>query len=116
MELSVYGVIRKVIMTSKSWHTFQKQNKLTFEVERNVNKSVVREAVEKIWDVKVEKVNIINTPGRSGVFARKAYVRPGNKRAIVTLKPGYKIDMPGEMVSSAGMADASSAVSAGNEE
>jgi large subunit ribosomal protein L23 len=110
MELNVYGVIRKVIMTSKSWHTFQTQHKLTFEVERSVNKSVVRDAVEKIWDVKVEKVNIINTPDHSGVFARRKYVRPGNKRAIVTLKPGYKIDMPGEMMSAGSMESHSTSV------
>lgn len=114
MELNVYGIIRKVIMTSKAWHTFQTQHKLTFEVERSVNKSVVRDAVEKIWDVKVKKVNIINTPPHSGVFARRTYVRPGNKRAIVTLKPGYKIDMPGEM--STGLTGSRTTTTVENEE
>ena len=96
MELNFFGVIKRIVMTGKSWETFQALHKLTFEVARDVNKSVVKEAVEQIWKVKVEKVNIINTPDHSGVFARRKYVRPGIKRAIVTLKPGYRIDMPGE--------------------
>lgn len=105
MELNHFGVIKRIVMTGKSWVTFQTQNKLTFEVARDVNKSVIKDAVEQIWKVKVEKVNIINTPDHSGVFARRTYVRPGIKRAIITLKPGYRIDMPGEAMTSGSVSD-----------
>lgn len=105
MELNHFGVIKRMVMTGKSWHAFQAQNKLTFEVAREVNKTVIKDAVEQIWKVKVEKVNIINTPDHSGMFARKSYVRPGLKRAIVTLKSGYRIDLPGEAMTSGSVGD-----------
>ena len=101
MELNFYGVIRKLVMTPKAWKTFQQLRKLTFEVERSVNKVEVRQAVEKIWNVKVDKINIMNMPDSSGVFARRKYVKPGMKRAIVTLRAGYTINLPGEAMQSA---------------
>jgi len=115
MELNFYGVIRKLIMTPKSLHTFQTLRKLTFEVERGVNKIEVRQAVEKIWNVKVEKVNVINMPDIAGVFSRRRYVRPGTKRAIVTLRPGYSIDLPGELMSAAPAVDNQDVVAAERE-
>lgn len=105
MELNRFGVIKRIVMTGKTFHAFQTQNKLTFEVARDVNKTVIKDAVEQIWKVKVEKVNVINTPDHSGVFARRRYMRPGIKRAIITLKPGYRIDMPGEAMTSGSVSD-----------
>ncbi|MBM3894069.1 50S ribosomal protein L23 [Candidatus Dependentiae bacterium] len=110
MELNSYGVIRKLVMTPKTWKNFQKLRKLTFEVERCVNKVEVKQAIEKIWDVKVDKVNIINMPDSSGVFARRRYVKPGVKRAIVTLREGHSINLPGEAMQSAAAFDSQDVV------
>ena len=97
MELSIYDVIKRAIITSKSIELYQKQGKVTFEVNRDANKLVVRNAVEKIWDVKVANVRIINSTGKNKVFMRKKFKSPDSKKAIISLKKGFKIEIPGMM-------------------
>jgi large subunit ribosomal protein L23 len=96
MDINGYSVIKKIYMTTKSQSLFHKYGKITFEVNKASNKLVIKDAVEKIWDVKVNNVRIINTPGKKKVFARKVFETSGGKKAIVTLKKGYKIDLPGQ--------------------
>ena len=99
MELSIYDIIKRVRVTGKSSHLFDKLGKLTFEVHPRSNKTMVKDAVEKIWNVKVAKVCIINVPGKNKVFARKQFKAADIKKAIITLKKGYKIDLPGQFES-----------------
>ncbi|MFC1894854.1 50S ribosomal protein L23 [Candidatus Dependentiae bacterium] len=94
MELSVYEIIKKVVITEKSTGLFKKLGKLTFEVNKNSNKIMVKHAVEKIWNVVVDNIRMIKVPGKSKTFARKSFVTSSRKKAIVTLKKGYKIDLP----------------------
>ncbi len=56
---------------------------------------MVREAVEKIWDVKVDNVRMLTCPGKSKVFGKRTFKSSDKKKAVVTLKKGYKIDLPG---------------------
>ncbi|MBT4595217.1 50S ribosomal protein L23 [bacterium] len=95
MELTPYDIIKRMVVTGKSWAAYQKLGKLVFEIHDIANRSMVRKAVEKIWSVKVHKVNTLHTPPRPGSFSRRKFIRPDKKRAIVTLKKGYKIDLPG---------------------
>ena len=99
MELSIYDIIKKRIISEKSSDLFKRFGKLVFEINKNANKIMVRSAVEKIWDVKVDNVRVINLPGKRKVFARRVFDTPGKKKAIVTLKKGYKIDLPGQFES-----------------
>lgn len=93
----MFDIVKRICMTEKSAQLFQTSGKLTLEVAKDANKVVIRHAVEKIWDVKVEKVHVINTPGKTmRSAARRSYVRPGMKKAIITLKKGYSIDLPGQ--------------------
>lgn len=94
MELSVYDIIKKRILTEKSDDLFNKLGKLTFEVHKDANKVMIRNAVEKIWDVKVANVRVVSCPGKTKSFGRKFFKTPDKKKAIVTLKKGYKIDLP----------------------
>ena len=96
MELNVYDIIKKAVLTPKSWELLQKLGKLTFEVHCAANKSVVKDAVEKIWNVKVDKVCIMNVRGKNKVFARRQFSSSDRKKAIITLKKGYKIELPGQ--------------------
>jgi large subunit ribosomal protein L23 len=73
---------------------FQKLGKITFEVNASANKISIRRAVEKIWDVKVAKIQVMNVHGKSKTFARRSFQTPDWKKAIVTLQKGYKIDLP----------------------
>ncbi|MFA6527413.1 MAG: 50S ribosomal protein L23 [Candidatus Babeliales bacterium] len=95
MELSIYDIIKKPVVTSKSVELYKKLGQLTFEVDKSANKITIRRAVEKIWDVKVADIRVMNVGGKEKVFARRSFMSPDKKKAIVTLKQGYKIEIPG---------------------
>jgi large subunit ribosomal protein L23 len=81
-------------ITEKS-NALAAHNKYVFLVLKRVNKIIVKQLVEKTYKVKVADVNMIFlsvSPKRLG--ARQALTRKGGyKKAIVTLKEGYKIDL-----------------------
>lgn len=95
MELSVYDIIKRIIITEKSADLFKRFGKITFEVHKESNKVMIRQAVEKVWNVKVKNVHVIKCPGKNKLFGRKAFKSPDRKKAMVTLKEGYKIELPG---------------------
>lgn len=95
MELNIYDVIKRGINTPKSIELHKKLGQLTFEVNKSANKIIVRQTVEKIWNVKVDKVRILNIKGKNKEFARRSFKTSGVKKAIVTLKKGYSIELPG---------------------
>jgi LSU ribosomal protein L23P len=70
-------VILAVVRTQKAVSLIEKENKLTFIVRLEATKEDVKRAVEKLYGVKVEKVNTLITPR-------------GEKKAYVKLKPEYK--------------------------
>ncbi len=89
-KLTPYDIIVKPILTEKT-HLMMNERKYVFEVNPLANKGQIKEAVEKIFDVKVEKVNVINMkpkPKRRGIYQGKSRRW---KKAIVTLKEGYVI-------------------------
>lgn len=97
MELSAYGIIKRIIMTGKSGDLYQKQGKLTLEVAKHANKIEIRKAVESIWDVKVAAVRTSMTPQKVKTFGRRSFTTSGMKKAIISLKEGYSIAMPGQV-------------------
>lgn len=96
MELTAYEIIKKVVTTAKSLKAYKQQGKVTLEVSRDANKLVIRKAVEQIWSVKVDAVRVVTMPEKRRSFGRREFVSPARKRAIVSLKPGYTIEMPGQ--------------------
>jgi len=95
MELTAYEIVKKILTTQKCLELYRTQGKVTFEVAKSANKLVVRKAVEQIWDVKVDAVRIINTPKKTKIFGRRPFVALGKKKAIVSLKAGHTIAIPG---------------------
>ncbi len=93
MDLSIYNIVKNVIVTGKTTVLFKKLGKITFDVHKLANKGLIKDAVEKIWNVKVDKVCVVNVSGKSKIFGRKKFKSPGKKKAFVTLKKGYKIDL-----------------------
>jgi large subunit ribosomal protein L23 len=92
--LHVYEVIRRPIVTEKSSALTDDEGKYVFEVAKNANKIQIREAVEFIFDVKVEKVNTLIVPPKRGRRGRKWYMRTKAwKKAIVTLEAGQTIEL-----------------------
>ena len=83
-------IIKRPIITEKSYQLME-ENKFTFEVDRKSNKLEVKLAVQEIFDVKVEKVNIINVKPKMRRVGRHSGLTRNKKKAIVTLAAGQKI-------------------------
>ena len=64
----------------------------TFKVASNASKNDVKEAIEKLFDVEVIKVNILTVRGKKKVFGRTIGRRKNYKKAYVTLKEGQDIE------------------------
>ncbi len=83
-------VLRRPLITEKGT-MLQERNKYAFEVIREANKIQVKEAVEQAFDVKVAKVNVMTVPGKTKRMGRREVKSSSWRKAIVSLKPGYKI-------------------------
>jgi len=83
-------IIIRPVITEKSMDLLA-DNKYTFIVDRRANKTEVKNAIENIFDVRVEKVNTINYKGKPKRMGRFEGRTARRKKAIVTLKPGQKI-------------------------
>ncbi|MDD6084297.1 MAG: 50S ribosomal protein L23 [Oscillospiraceae bacterium] len=82
-------IIIKPIITERSMDALQ-TGKYTFKVDRNANKIEIAEAIEKLFDVKVAKVNTMNCNGRTKRVGRYVGKTADWKKAIVTLKEDSK--------------------------
>jgi large subunit ribosomal protein L23 len=89
--MNVYEVLRRPILTEKT--DYQREvSQYVFEVDRSANKHQIKEAVEKIFSVKVEAVNtMLIKPKQRRVGRRSVITHHGWKRAVVTLAPGERI-------------------------
>lgn len=87
-----YEVLRRPIVTEKNTELMA-QNKYSFEVALGANKHQIKEAVEKAFKVKVAQVNVITVPAKERGFGRLRGQTSPWKKAVVTLKPGQKIEI-----------------------
>ena len=89
-------IIKKPVITEKMTAISEKLNKFAFIVDKRANKLQIKDAVEKLYDVKVVAVNTMNYDGKRQARSPKAGVITGRtasfKKAIVTLKEGDTID------------------------
>ena len=89
--MHLYEVLRRPLITEKNT-ALQGQNKYLFEVAKEANKTMVKQAVEKAFKVKVNSVNMITVPGRTKRMGKRVVQTMPWKKAVVTLKPGDKIE------------------------
>lgn len=66
-------------------------SKYAFYVHPRANKTQVKDAIERVFEVDVVKLNLLNVRGKEKTMGRFRGVRPGRKKVIVTLKPGQRI-------------------------
>jgi len=85
--MDIYDVIIRPIMSEKTYRQLE-LGKYSFEVHYRADKRKVKQAVEQIYDVDVDSVNVMNMPAK---VSRSRY-RPPWKKAIVTLAPGDRIE------------------------
>ena len=87
-----YDVIVAPVVTEKAT-VASEHNKVVFKVASKATKPQIKEAVEKLFDVKVVGVNTIVSKGKSKRWKGKPYTRGNVKKAIVTLAEGQSIDV-----------------------
>ena len=88
-----YQVVIKPLITEKGTNQNEDLNQYAFQVHQRANKQQIREAVQKIYEVRVLKVR---TMKRHGKMRRYRYTRgrtAGIKKAVVTLHPDDNIDL-----------------------
>ena len=85
-------VIRPLILTEKGEMLKEEQNKVFFQVQMSANKVEVKQAVEKLFDVTVDDVNMMVVRGKPKRVGRMMSKRPNWKKAIVTLAEGDTIE------------------------
>jgi large subunit ribosomal protein L23 len=92
--ITIYEVLRRPLVTEKSNYQTGKLRQYSFEVDSSATRTLVKDAVEKLFEVKVTRVNILNTAGkRSRRRNRRLMIREaGYKKAIVTLAEGNTLE------------------------
>jgi large subunit ribosomal protein L23 len=87
-----YDVILSPVITEKATMASER-NQVVFKVARNATKPQIKEAVEKLFDVKVKSVNTHIRKGKVKASRTSIGVQSDVKRAIVTLEEGHRIDV-----------------------
>lgn len=88
----MYDIILAPHVTEKSTLASQ-NNQFVFKVAQDANKVQIKKAVEALFSVKVEKVNVVTLPGKVKRFKGRVGQRSDIKKAFVTLAQGQTIDM-----------------------
>ena len=91
-SMNAYRVLVKPLATEKGAH-FATENKYLFEVACDTNKVEIKKATELALNVKVAKVSVMNVSGKARRIGRMVGKKPDWKKAIVTLKPGEKLEI-----------------------
>lgn len=83
-------------VSEKGTRVADDHNQITFRVRTDARKPEIRRAVEKMFNVEVESVSVLNVKGKSkGFRGRNRGRRPDWRKAYVRLKPGHDIDFIG---------------------
>ena len=91
-KINFIDSIRQPIITEKAT-ILSEFNKTVFKVHSGANKRSIKKNIEKLFKVTVIKVNIVNQKRKKKIKQGKLSVKPGYKKAIITLKKGQSIDL-----------------------
>ena len=92
-DAKLYNVIRAPRMSEKTARLQEVSNQYVFEVATDATKADIKVAVEKLFDVKVEAVNVVNVKGKNKAFKFRMGRRAGWRKAYVKLAEGQSIDV-----------------------
>ena len=88
-----YDIIRYPVLTEKSTKILETSNAYVFVVDKFATKPEIKDAIERVFGVKVKAVNTLVTKGKNKLFRGKPGRRSDFKKAIITLESGNKIDL-----------------------
>jgi large subunit ribosomal protein L23 len=92
----VHDVLRRPLVTEKTSYQSGKLAQYSFEVAKHATRTMVKDAIETMFDVEVVKINIMNTPAKRGRRARSRRLlvrKSGFKKAIVSLAEGQSLEI-----------------------
>jgi large subunit ribosomal protein L23 len=95
MNANLYQVILAPHVSEKSTRMAEKNSQIVFRVRRDASKPVIKQAVEKMFNVQVESVTVTNVKGKEKKFGKTPGRRQDWKKAYVRLKPGQDINFAG---------------------
>jgi large subunit ribosomal protein L23 len=88
-----YNVIIRPLVTEQGMHFANVKNTYSFEVHKHANKAQIKNAIEKIYKVKVDEVRTANRKGKPRRRGRIISKTADWKKAVIVLKPEYHIDL-----------------------
>jgi large subunit ribosomal protein L23 len=91
--MDYYQIIKKPLHSEKSVGDRDLTNSYHFRVDKKSNKIQIKEAIEKLFDVKILNVRTMNRGGKKRKYRNKIYKTSSWKKAVVTLKEGDRIDL-----------------------
>jgi len=92
-NINVLSIIRAPRVSEKTARIQEQSNQYVFEVTKTATKADVKSAVESLFNVKVEAVNVVNVKGKSKSFRNRAGRRGDWRKAYVRLADGQSIDV-----------------------
>ncbi len=92
-RLAPHQVLVRPLLTEKGMHRATRHNAYSFEVVSQATKADIRRAVEELFNVKVEKIAVQNRLGKTRRSRMKRTEAKVWKKAVVTLKPEFKINL-----------------------
>lgn len=90
-------ILRQPVITEKSYSGTGAANQYTFRVARTATKTQVKAAIEAIFEVSVEKVQVLNMPSKPKRRGYRTGSRSGYRKAVVRLAEGQTLDMAEEV-------------------
>ena len=94
-QLRRFKLIQRPHLSEKSTMLADKHRQFVFKVLKNANKSEIKQAVESLFNVKVNAVQLLNVKAKTRHFKQVEGQLKGWKKAYVSLKEGYDIDFTG---------------------
>ena len=92
-DAKLYSIIRAPLVSEKTARLQEVSNKYVFEVATDATKADIKTAIEKLFAVKVEAVNVVNVKGKNKAFKFRMGRRADSRKAYVTLAEGQSIDV-----------------------
>jgi len=91
-----FNTLRQPVITEKSYTASGEANQYTFRVATDATKQQIKDAVEAIFEVDVEKVQVINVPGKEKRRGYHTGRRPGYRKAMIRLAEGQTLEVAEE--------------------
>lgn len=91
--LNARDIIVRPLVTEKTMSAQDNNNTVVFEVKKGTNKIAIKQAIEEIFKVKVDSVNVVNQKPKTKRMGRYVGKTNNLKKAYIKLKEGYKIDI-----------------------